>query len=68
VPEDQGTAVVDLGDGAVVMSAAAPRTAALLRARGLRPIAVPITEFEKLEGCVTCLSVRIRPPAQPAGS
>jgi hypothetical protein len=21
---------------------------------------VPITEFEKLEGCVTCLSVRLR--------
>ena len=60
VPEEQGTAVVDLGDGAVVMSAAAPRTAALLEARGVRPVAVPITEFEKLEGCVTCLSVRVR--------
>ena len=60
VPEEQGTAVVDLGDGAVVMSAAAPRTAALLEARGVHPVAVPITEFEKLEGCVTCLSVRIR--------
>jgi dimethylargininase len=23
-------------------------------------IAVDITEFEKLEGCVTCLSVRLR--------
>ena len=60
VPEEQGTAVVDLGDGAVVMSAAAPRTAALIEARGVHPVAVPITEFEKLEGCVTCLSVRIR--------
>jgi hypothetical protein len=24
---------------------------------------VPVTEFEKLEGCVTCLSVRLRRPA-----
>ena len=60
VPEEHGTAVVDLGDGAVLMSADAPRTAALLRERGLDVVEVPITEFEKLEGCVTCLSVRIR--------
>lgn len=60
VPEDEGTAVVDLGDGAVLVSAAAPRTAARLQARGVEPVAVAITEFEKLEGCVTCLSVRIR--------
>ncbi len=60
VPEEQGTAVVDLGDGAVLMSAGAPRTAALLRTRGLSVVTVTITEFEKLEGCVTCLSVRIR--------
>jgi hypothetical protein len=37
-----------------------PRTADLLRGRGLRVVTVPITEFEKLEGCVTCLSVRLR--------
>ncbi|MDN5803505.1 MAG: arginine deiminase-related protein [Microlunatus sp.] len=60
VPEEHGCAVVDLGDGAVIMSADAPRTAELYAARGLRVITVPITEFEKLEGCVTCLSVRIR--------
>ena len=63
VPERHGTAVVDLGDGAVVMSADAPRTADLLRARGLDVVTVPVTEFEKLEGCVTCLSVRLRRPA-----
>ena len=63
VPEEHGTAVVDLGDGAVVMSADAPRTAGLLRARGLDVVTVPVTEFEKLEGCVTCLSVRLRRPA-----
>ena len=60
VPEEHGTAVVDLGDGAVVMSADAPRTAALLRERGLAVQEVAISEFEKLEGCVTCLSVRLR--------
>ncbi|MDT7579001.1 MAG: dimethylargininase [Pseudonocardiales bacterium] len=60
VLEEHGTAVVDLGGGAVVMSADAPRTAALYRARGLDVVTVPITEFEKLEGCVTCLSVRLR--------
>ena len=61
VPEEHGTAVVDLGDGAVVMSADAPQTAALLRERGLTVHTVEISEFEKLEGCVTCLSVRLRP-------
>lgn len=60
VPEEHGTAVVDLGGGTVLISAAAPRTARLLRTRGIDVVAVPITEFEKLEGCVTCLSVRIR--------
>ena len=63
VPEEHGTAVVDLGDGAVLMSADAPQSAALLRARGLDVVVVSITEFEKLEGCVTCLSVRIRSAA-----
>lgn len=27
---------------------------------GLRVVAVDISEFERLEGCVTCLSVRLR--------
>jgi dimethylargininase len=60
VPEEHGTAVVDLGDGAVLMSADAPRTAELYAARGLDVVRVEIGEFEKLEGCVTCLSVRLR--------
>ncbi|GAA3556599.1 N(G),N(G)-dimethylarginine dimethylaminohydrolase [Microlunatus spumicola] len=60
VPEEHGTAVVDLGGGAVLMSADAPRTAELYRSRGLEVVTVPISEFERLEGCVTCLSVRIR--------
>jgi N-dimethylarginine dimethylaminohydrolase len=39
---------------------AAPRTTALLRDLGHEVVTVDVTEFEKLEGCVTCLSVRIR--------
>jgi dimethylargininase len=60
VPEEHGTAVVDLGDDTVLMSADAPGSAELFESRGLSVVRVPITEFEKLEGCVTCLSVRIR--------
>ena len=60
VPEATGAQVVLLGDDKVLMSSAAPRTAELLRARGYEPVPVDIGEFEKLEGCVTCLSVRLR--------
>ena len=42
------------------MSAAAPKTAAMLAGFGYRVVTVDISEFEKLEGCVTCLSVRVR--------
>lgn len=59
-PEEHGTAVVDLGGGAIIMSADAPRSAELYASRGFQVVPVSITEFEKLEGCVTCLSVRIR--------
>jgi dimethylargininase len=52
--------VVRLGDGALLIAAGAPRTAELLAARGYRPVPVEIGEFEKLEGCVTCLSIRVR--------
>jgi dimethylargininase len=60
VPEETGCAVVVLDDTTVLISAAAAGTAELLRGRGLEVVEVPVTEFEKLEGCVTCLSVRIR--------
>jgi len=60
VPEPEGVAVVVLDPSTVLMSASAPRTAELLRARGLEVLTTPVTEFEKLEGCVTCLSVRLR--------
>lgn len=60
VPEEGGAHVVVLGEETVLMSAHAPRTAAIFRDRGLTVVTVDISEFEKLEGCVTCLSVRIR--------
>jgi dimethylargininase len=44
----------------VLMSSSAPKSAELFRELGYRVITVDISEFEKLEGCVTCLSVRMR--------
>ena len=60
VPEEPGCHVVVLDEKTVLMSSRAPRTEALLRERGLDVVSVDISEFEKLEGCVTCLSVRVR--------
>ena len=60
VPEEEGVAVVIVDDTTLIMSASAPKTAELLRSLGYRVVAVEISEFEKLEGCVTCLSVRVR--------
>jgi dimethylargininase len=59
-PEEPGAHVVLLGDGKLLMSSGAVETAALMRSRGYEPVPVDIGEFEKLEGCVTCLSVRLR--------
>ncbi len=60
VPEPEGAQVVLLGGMSLLMSAAAPRTAQLLQGLGHDVTVVDISEFEKLEGCVTCLSVRLR--------
>lgn len=60
VPEEPGAHVVVLDAGTVLMATSAPDTRALLEGRGLRVVAVDISEYEKLEGCVTCLSVRLR--------
>lgn len=60
VPDPLGAPVVDLGEGRVLMSASSPVCAELYADRGYEVVAVPLTEFEKLEGCVTCLSVRLR--------
>lgn len=60
VPEEPGSHVVVLDDETVLMAASASQTHELFRARGLKVVTVDISEFEKLEGCVTCLSVRLR--------
>jgi dimethylargininase len=60
VPEPGGAHVVVLDEETVLMAADAPRSQTLFEERGLRVVPVEIGEFEKLEGCVTCLSVRLR--------
>ncbi len=60
VPEESGSHVVLLGDDTVLMSSDAPQSRQLFEERGLDVVAVDIGEFIKLEGCVTCLSVRLR--------
>ncbi|MDG4862586.1 N(G),N(G)-dimethylarginine dimethylaminohydrolase [Streptomyces sp. T-3] len=60
VPEESGAHVVLLGGSKLLLAASAPKTAELLADLGYEPVLVDIGEFEKLEGCVTCLSVRLR--------
>ncbi|TVL90670.1 dimethylargininase [Streptomyces sp. SAJ15] len=60
VPEESGSHVVLLGGGRLLMAASAPRSAELFADLGYTPVPVDISEFEKMEGCVTCLSVRLR--------
>lgn len=60
VPEPEGVAVVELSSESLLMSSSAPKTAEMLSSLGYRVVTVDIGEFEKLEGCVTCLSVRVR--------
>lgn len=60
VPEESGSAVVDLGHDTLMMAADCPGSADLIRERGYEVVTVDISEFQKLEGCVTCLSVRLR--------
>jgi dimethylargininase len=60
VPEASGAHVVVLDGRKLLMAAGCPQTAALMSDLGYEPVIVDISEFEKLEGCVTCLSVRLR--------
>jgi dimethylargininase len=60
VPEIGGLGVVALSNDTVLMAASAPRSAEMIADLGYRVITVDISEFEKLEGSVTCLSVRVR--------
>jgi dimethylargininase len=59
VPEEAGANLALLGGNRVLVSAAAPRTAELLAARGLEPVSIELGELAKLEGSVTCLSVLV---------
>ncbi|QEV21380.1 dimethylargininase [Streptomyces alboniger] len=60
VPEEPGAHVVLLGGTKLLMASSAPKSAELFADLGFDPVPVDISEFEKLEGCVTCLSVRLR--------
>jgi dimethylargininase len=57
---EHGAAVVVLDASTVLMAASVPASVALVESLGYRVVTVDISEFEKLEGCVTCLSVRMR--------
>jgi dimethylargininase len=60
MPEESGSHVVILDDHTLLISDDCAQSAGLLEARGYRLVKVDIGEFIKLEGCVTCLSVRLR--------
>ncbi len=60
-PEVHGANVLPLGPR-IVVSAAAPKTAQLLRSHGLQVVAVDVGEIHKGDGALTCLSLRIPRP------
>jgi dimethylargininase len=57
VPEESGAHVVVLDERHILIAADCPRSAELFASLGYEPVVVDIGEFQKLEGCVTCLSV-----------
>ena len=59
-PEESGAHVVLLGDDRLLIASDCPLSAEIYRSMGYQPLEVDIGEFQKLEGCVTCLSVRLR--------
>jgi len=63
VPELQGSNVVLLGGNKVLMAANCRRSAAIVEGLGFEVVPVDISEFQKREGDVTCLSVRLPDPA-----
>jgi len=58
--EESGAHVVVLGGPRLLMAADCPGSIDLVTELGYEPVVVDISEFQKLEGCVTCLSVRLR--------
>ena len=61
VPEEGGSHVTVMGGGTIIMAASAPRSAEMFDDLGFDVVTVDIGEFEKREGCVTCLSVLVDP-------
>jgi dimethylargininase len=62
VPELQGSNVVLLGENKVLIAANCRRSASLIAGLGFEVVPVDISEFQKREGDVTCLSVRLPEP------
>jgi dimethylargininase len=60
MPEESGSHVVVLDQDRVLMAADCPQSVKLIESLGYDVVTVDIGEFQKLEGCVTCLSVRLR--------
>lgn len=60
VPEESGAHVVLLGEDRLLVSADCHGSIELFGELGYQPVPVDIGEYLKLEGCVTCLSVRLR--------
>jgi dimethylargininase len=59
VPDEGGSHVIPMGGATIIMAASAPRSAEMFANLGFDAITVDIGEFEKREGCVTCLSVLV---------
>ena len=60
VTEEGGAHIVGLDDKTLLMASSAPRTAEKFSDMGYELEVVDISQFEKVEGCVTCLSIRRR--------
>jgi dimethylargininase len=57
--EPSGAHALIVEPDTVILAASAPATAAVLRRRGLTVEQVDISEFEAMEGGVTCLSILV---------
>ena len=60
VPEESGAHVVNLGGNKILMAADCARSHEMFAELGYEVVTVDIGEFQKLEGCVDALSVRLR--------
>ena len=60
VPEESGAHVVLLGGSKLLIASNCPQTQQMYAELGYEPVVIEMSEFQKLEGCVTCLSVRLR--------